>query len=67
MTNYSVAIWNDDELLKVIDLKAKRLTSNLKRIAKCKALFYIKENNIICNCVDLCKNGDAYINLYSWS
>lgn len=62
---YSIKIWNNDELIQEIELNGKKYSRKLLHEAKrmCKWFKeYVKKDF---TCIDLCKNGDAWINLIS--
>lgn len=52
--NYSIRIWNNDDLIKEINLSCKKYSRKLITEAKAKALIFKGQFTV----VDLCKNNE---------
>ena len=62
---YTIQIWQNDELLKELTV-GKKDSQQMRNYAFSKALMYKKFHPEV-TCVDLCKNGEAWINLITKS
>ena len=60
---YSLKIWNTDEFINEIELLTKKHCRKLLLEAKRMCKWYEKYGNCEFTCIDLCKNGDSYINI----
>lgn len=62
---YSIKIWNNDEFIQEIKLNSKKYSQKLLSEAKRMTKWFKEYGQKDFTCIDLCKNGDAYINIYS--
>ena len=60
---YSIKIWNDDDLIQEIELNTKKYCHKLRMEARKMCKWYEEYGQKDFTCIDLCKNGDAWINL----
>lgn len=60
---YSIKIWNQDEFIKEIELNGKKYSHKLLTEAKRMCKWFKEYGTKDFTCIDLCKNGDAWMNL----
>lgn len=61
---YSLKVWNNDEFITEIELLTKKNCHKLLLEARKMCKWYEKHGKEF-TCIDLCKNGDSYINIIS--